>query len=394
LWARAWWPAVLIGVVYLADLGLWITFAAKTRVANVGHLVPAPGPSCIILTDTKNEYNVKGFNWLFRFILDSLACVLTLWRLSTLPKLKSATGPGVGRTGRGGRSTVDMRTWIRFSNLIYFATTSLIYLAGFIGKRFDKRLESAIIWAMIAQVLPVLVGIRIIVHTPSVRQQEAERKRLEGAAHYVAGSAETGHGQGGSQGGGGAGGHELSHSSSTTPAQRSRGSTPRQSTLGQFHPRNRELDDAGLEEKNLATAAAQQGDAHLLHLHRSTDSGNSSLAPSLLMEMARKTPFLPTRVHGRPSLPDTLVGSTSSTSYSLPSSPGLHQITTPDLRKGGDEASSSFSHSRHGTTTPAVAAVEDSDGSWWEVTVPPSSDIEALAPVRRPLSHPSPGAPR
>ncbi|KAL9937660.1 hypothetical protein V8E36_003205 [Tilletia maclaganii] len=182
LWARAWWPAAILGGFFVADLVLWIVVAAQSEIASVADVVPGPAPICIMPTKYGRP-SVKGYNWLFRMILEGLACVFTLWRVSTLPKLGKTTGRYTGGGGSHGGSitkrTLDMRTWIRFSNLAYFLTASIIYLAGFIGHRFDHRLEPAIIWSNLAQVVPILVGIRIILHTPSRREHEAQEEEEE-----------------------------------------------------------------------------------------------------------------------------------------------------------------------------------------------------------------------
>ncbi|KAK0527305.1 hypothetical protein OC842_004913 [Tilletia horrida] len=168
LWNRAKWVIAVLGICLLADSVIWITIAVEWRAMSVKQYIPAPGPACLF---SPNQFDWHGQNWLPRILFEGLACVLTLWRLYTLPKL-----PGHGPAARRGRRLNDMRSWFRNSNLIYFGSTFAIYMTGIVGGRLYHEQAAPIIWIVTAQVFPLMIGVRIILATPSRRVEERERK--------------------------------------------------------------------------------------------------------------------------------------------------------------------------------------------------------------------------
>ncbi|KAK0558005.1 hypothetical protein OC844_005414 [Tilletia horrida] len=164
LWNRDKWIVVGPVIILLADVVVWITLTVKWKVVSVKAFIPAPGPSCLFSPD---QVDWRGRNWWPRILFEGLACILTLWRLYTLPKLP-------GHSARQGVG--DMRSWFRNSNLIYFGSTFVIYVAGLVGAIHDHHEADGVIWLAIAQVLPLLIGIRLILATPSRRQEERERQ--------------------------------------------------------------------------------------------------------------------------------------------------------------------------------------------------------------------------
>ncbi|KAK0519030.1 hypothetical protein OC834_007522, partial [Tilletia horrida] len=84
LWNRAKWVIAVLGICLLADSVIWITIAVEWRAISVKQYIPAPGPACLF---SPNQFNWHGQNWLPRILFEGLACLLTLWRLYTLPKL-------------------------------------------------------------------------------------------------------------------------------------------------------------------------------------------------------------------------------------------------------------------------------------------------------------------
>ncbi|KAK0520860.1 hypothetical protein OC835_007072 [Tilletia horrida] len=171
LWNRATWAIALPGLCLVADTVIWIVFAVQWKAYSIKKLLPAPAPACVF-GDSQIDWH--GFNWAPRIIFEGLASVLTLVRLYMLPDLSARASSSKRRRGFS-----DMRSWLRNSNFIYFGSTFAIYITGLIGGKLGHDKAGPVIWYGIAQVAPLLIGIRLILATPSRRREERERRGMQ-----------------------------------------------------------------------------------------------------------------------------------------------------------------------------------------------------------------------
>ncbi|KAK0543313.1 hypothetical protein OC846_006155 [Tilletia horrida] len=155
IWGRNKWIAAALGSLILVDLGMTLAVGVASPVVKLTN-APEPFPWCT-LTPYVGPFG--EYNWLPRIIYDFLVLVVTILRLWTMPKIE------------GSQAQALMRKWIVNSNAIYFGMVFAIFLVGFIGSRLDHNAAAGLIWSTLAQGVPLVIGARLILFTPS-RQEE------------------------------------------------------------------------------------------------------------------------------------------------------------------------------------------------------------------------------